>query len=180
MCGAASKTSAAAIAASWLPKGPPNCTLGRAKANAKSAIAPARNSNSNKCRSLKRRWLASCRFCTNLSAGNSSNVGLRRMIKCSIIGTAISALPASSETLTKVITKGFRVQGSGFRTFVVTDIRKKIESFIGLFQFHLASGDQISLIVVPMSFPSDSTFGHIQDNDYENYYKSCRRYSFSV
>ena len=92
MRGAASKTRAAATGASWLPT-PPNFTLGRASANASSAIAAMRSSNSNKCRNRSRRWFASCRRCTNRNAGNSNSLGRRRMIRCKTIGTTISAEP---------------------------------------------------------------------------------------
>ena len=88
MRGAASNTSAAATGASWLPTAPASFTLGRAKANANSAIAPARNSSNSRCRSCSRRWFTSCRFWMNRSAGNSSSVGRRRMIRCRMIGSA--------------------------------------------------------------------------------------------
>jgi len=66
-------------------------------------MAPARNSSSSKCRQRKRRLFVSCRFWMNRKAGNSSSVGLRRMIKCSTIGNTTKADPARSERLTKVI-----------------------------------------------------------------------------
>ena len=95
--GAASKINAAATGASWLPSALPNFTLGRAKANASSAMIAALSSSKSKCRSFSRRRFASARFWMNRSAGNSSRVGFLRMIRCRMIGTATSALPARSE-----------------------------------------------------------------------------------
>ena len=102
-----SNTSAAATGASWLPSTPESFTLGRAKANASSAIAATRSSNSSRCRSRSRRWFVSCRFWTNRSAGNSNCRGLRRMIRCSTIGTAISS--SSGQTVSSGLTKGHAV-----------------------------------------------------------------------
>ena len=114
MCGAASNTSAAATGDSWLPSAPASRTLGRASASANSAITAARKSSNSNCRNCSLRRLASARIWMNLSAGNSIRVGLRRMIRCSTIGTAISRVPARRERLTKVML-GARGEGRGVR-----------------------------------------------------------------
>lgn len=102
MCGPESKISAAATGASWLPNRDESLMLGRARARASRAIAPARSNNNNKCRKRSRRWLVSCRFWMNRRAGNSSNFGRWRMIKCRMIGITISPAPDSNATFAKL------------------------------------------------------------------------------
>ncbi len=103
MRGAASNTSTAATGASWLPIALGQRRVGRAKANAKSAIAPARSRRRSRCRNRSRRWFVSCRRAMKRNAGNSSRLGFCRMIRCSAIGTPTRRIPASSAGVTKVM-----------------------------------------------------------------------------
>ena len=90
-----SNTSAAATGASWLPSAPAALMLGRAKARANSAIAPARSSSKIKCRNCNCRRLACSRRTMNRTAGNTKCFGTCRITRCSTIGTATRAAPMS-------------------------------------------------------------------------------------
>ena len=66
------------------------------RAIAKPATSRHRSASSNQCRNCIRRRFDSRRFWTNRRAGNTISRACRRITRCSTIGTATSAVPASN------------------------------------------------------------------------------------